>query len=171
MLIIYACLGNNSEVRNNESRIKMSICTEDDKITVDEFDGLVEKLANFRKTLDEKKLETKVIADEADALERKLMAYLEENNRTSYKSPNGTVSIMHKWRVNLPATDEDKAALFEHLRERGLFERYATVNSNSLNSLFLQDWETAKERGEGMEFKMPGVGEAKLNKVLSFRKA
>lgn len=140
-------------------------------LTVEEFDDLVKKLKILRESYDQAKKVASDINTECERLENKLLFTLEETNRTNYKSPNGTISIMHKWRVNNPQTDEDKAALFAHLQERGIFERFATVNNNSINSLYMQDWEAARERGEGMEFKMPGIGEAKLNKVLSFRKA
>lgn len=139
-------------------------------LTIEEFDALVAKLKDMRAAYDQAKKVASDINTECERLENKLLFTLEETNRTNYKSPFGTISIMHKWRVNNPQTEEDKAALRDHLESRGL-HNMLSVNSNTLNSLYMQDWEAARERGEGMEFKMPGIGEAKLNKVLSFRKA
>lgn len=139
-------------------------------LTVQELDALIAKLSDYRKLLDERKLETSRITADADRLEAKLMSALGEMGRSSYKAPFGTISVTNKWRVNLPTSDEEKMQLLEYFRTEGVYERMVTVNSNSLNSYYMQAWEAAKERGEGMDFKMPGVGDPKLNKILSFRK-
>ena len=79
------------------------------------------------------------------------------------------ILIKQKWRVNMPADDHAKRELFQHLREREIFDKYATVNSNSLNALFMRDWEEAKERGEGVTFSMPGIEAPKLFEALDFK--
>ena len=73
--------------------------------------------------------------------------------------------------MSLPSEDVDKAALFKHLEERGISMKYLTVNSNSLNSLYMADWEAAKIAGEGMDFKMPGVSEPTLFEDLRITKS
>lgn len=139
-------------------------------ITVTEFDGLIEKIFALKKEIesDEEKVSEK--QKTLDSLKTKVISSLKEQERDSYKSPLGTVTISEKWRVKLPSEDSDKAALFEHLRERGIFAKYATVNANSLNSLYLADWEAAKIVGNGMEFKMPGIGEPSLFETLHITK-
>ena len=75
--------------------------------------------------------------------------------------------------MNLPATPEDKENFFSYLKEKGLFESLITVNSNTLNSFYMREWETVKEHGdpeEAMNFKIPGIQEPKLHEVISFRK-
>jgi hypothetical protein len=89
----------------------------------------------------------------------------------NYKAPGGTVYIKRIWQVKAPATDEDKAKLFDWLRQEGIFDRYATVNSNSLRALYMAEWEEAKKRGEGLEFSLPGVAPATLFETTETRKA
>lgn len=139
-------------------------------ITVTEFDSMVEKIFDLKKEIeaDEEKVAEK--QRELDSLKAKTVLALKEQDRDSYKCPYGQVTITEKWRVKLPSEDSDKAALFEHLRSRGIFEKYATVNANSLNSLYMQDWEAAKKAGEGMEFRMPGIGEPSLFEALHLTK-
>lgn len=132
------------------------------EVTVAQLDALIDEYFQIKK-------EAEAIEDtltgknkEMGALKGRIVGYLKELNREGYETPLARVAIKQKWRVNLPKTDFDKAALFEHLRERGIFEAYATVNSNSLNALYMQDWETAKARGEAMTFSMPGIGAPSL---------
>lgn len=140
------------------------------QITVEEFDKLVLSLFEKRKEYEEKKRISAEAGEEVDRLQGQVVMALKELGRSSYKSDAGTVSITERWRVNLPSNEEDKKAFFNYLKEKGLLWQYATVNSNSLNSLFLTEWEIAKEEGRGMEFKVPGIGEPKLFESLSMRK-
>lgn len=141
------------------------------QVTVKELDELIEKL-----DIEEKKKETVAetltgINKEINALEYRIAAYLNELGRDEYVCPIGKFTIKDTWRVNMPQTDMDKRMLFDHLRERGIFDKLATVNSNSLNALYRADWEEAKERGEGMTFAMPGVPAPKFDKKLDFKPA
>lgn len=101
----------------------------------------------------------------------KMVLYLKELGREDYKTDAGSLSISNVWRVNLPQTDEDKAKLFGWLKEKGVFEKYATVHSASLNSLYNAEWDAAKQRGEGLNFAIPGVPEPKLFEALKTYKA
>jgi hypothetical protein len=135
-------------------------------VTVTDLDALVEEIFTQKVKIEEMgelvTLENKKLA----ALEAKGVAYLEALGRESYKHPRGTISIKESWRFNLPATDEDKFAFFTWLRERGLYDKYATVNSNSYNSLLLTEWEIAQHEGRAMEFSVPGVPQPKFYRRL-----
>lgn len=141
------------------------------QVTVQQMDKLMADLMEQRRKAEEAKKAAALVNTEVARLEGQVVMALHSLDRENYKCAAGQVSLVRKWRVSNPVTDEDKVRLFEHFRERGIFLKMATVNSNSLNSLFLADWEAAKERGEGMDFKMPGVGEPKLHEMLQVRKA
>jgi hypothetical protein len=136
---------------------------------VADLDQLIEDLA--KKEIEAEKIgeSLKAVNKEIARLEGRVVSHLKDLEREEYLSPLGKVKIKQKWRVNMPADDIAKKALFEHLRERHIFDKYATVNSNSLNSLFLRDWDEAKERGEGMTFSMPGIDAPKLFEALDFK--
>lgn len=138
------------------------------QLTVSDLDNFVKQIKEKRAQAEEIGETLKVVNKEIASLEAKAVSLLKELDREKYASPSGTISIIQKWRVNLPASDRDKMALFEHFRSRGIFEKYATVNSNSLNSLYLSDWEEAKKEGKGMEFFMPGIEAPKLHESIRF---
>jgi hypothetical protein len=140
-------------------------------VTVADLDNLVAAIQAKRQEIEAQEKIVSALNIDLSKLKQTAVHYLKELGREKYQTPFGTISIQQKWRVNMPQTDEDKQALFAHLRERGLFEKYATVNSQSLNSLFMADWEAAQKRGEGMDFHMPGIGEPKLFEDLGIRKS
>ena len=99
-------------------------------------------------------------------LEAKALAYLDELERDNYRSPRGTISYKQGWRFNLPETDEAKLAFFDYLREKGLYDRYATVHSAAYNAYCNAEFEAAIADGRGMEFSLPGVPAPKEYKKL-----
>lgn len=139
------------------------------EVTVSELDGLIEQLAAKEKECDAQAEVTKLLNKEYMAIEGRIVNYMKELKRDQYDSPFGKFKIKEKWRVNLPEDDVAKRALFDHLRERGIFDKYATVNSNSLNALFMADWREAEARGEGVTFSMPGVPAPKVFEALEFK--
>jgi hypothetical protein len=141
-------------------------------MTVAELDKLVSDMFSLKNEIE---LEEEKISEKRKKLEgmkAQCVLALKEHGRDNYKTPAGTIGITEKWSVNLPQTMDDKKALFNHFKEKGpeILWRYATVNSNALNSYFLAEWEAAKERGEGMGFTLPGLQEPKLFETLSMRK-
>lgn len=141
-----------------------------DAMTIQDMDTLVKKMFELRAQIEERDSITSEMNKELAAMQAKAVTALKALERDSYKSEAGTVSIVHKWRVSVPATDEAKKELFYYMKEKGLLYRYATVNSNSLNSFFMAEWEAAQGRGEGMDFKMPGIADPKLHETVAMRK-
>lgn len=140
-------------------------------LTVEDLDQFVKQINDKRLEEAARDIEIKAIRADIDKLEAKAVAVLKELGRKNYPSPFGTISVVEKWRVSVPKTDADKMAFFEHLKSRGIYEKYVTINSNSLQSLFLTDWEEARKEGRGMEFVMPGIEAPKLHESLRFAKA
>lgn len=141
------------------------------EVKVSELDQLISEIQEKRAISEAVKHELTQMNNEIGVLEQKAIAYLAELNRSSYKSPHGTIMVAEKWRFNLPNKDDGSMSkFFEYLRDKGVFEQYATLNSNSYNSLLLTEWEEAKKQGKGLEFSVPGVPEPKLHKQFSFRK-
>ncbi len=135
-------------------------------VSVQDLDLLVEKIHAQRCAIDGQKAAMTELNKQLQAMEEKAVGFLKELGRKNYQTPYGTITIHHAWRVKLPSSDEAKAALIAHLRERGLDKKYLTVNSNSLNSLFLADWD-AVERDP--TFTMPGLEPPTLYEDLRFR--
>lgn len=138
-------------------------------VTVQELDELVKELKEKNQIKDKIEDELKSCNKEIGGLEAKITLYLKELGRESYESPHGKVSIKQKWSVNLPADDLAKREFFEWLRENNIFDKYATVNSRSLQSLFKAEWDEAKKKGEGFNFTLPGLLPPKLYETTEFK--
>lgn len=139
------------------------------EVSVEALDRLVIEIMEARKEVEVQQAILTEKNKKVMELEGKAVAHLKETGREKYQTPFGTIRILNRWRVNLPKTSEDKKALFDFLREREIFDTYATVNSNSLNSFYMKEWEAAQQRGEGMTFSMPGIKAPSLFESFSLR--
>ena len=142
------------------------------EVTVQTLEELAEQMSVLRAEIDEDKKALSEKNGLLEEIEGKFLAHLKELGKTSYKSNFGTISKVEKWRVNLPDTPEAKEQLFAYLMEKGL-KSMLTVNSNTLNSYYMQEWEQVKASGDAeaaMSFTVPGLKEPKLHETISFRK-
>lgn len=141
-------------------------------VTVKDLDQLIQDIASKKAEIDALSEQTTQKNKELGLLQTKAFNYLRELNRDDFKSPLGTLSIKKVWNVTNPKTEEDKAALFEWMREKGIYDAYATVNANSLKSLYLAEREAyIKEGGDPMLFNIPGMEQAKLFEIAQFTKS
>jgi len=142
------------------------------EVTVQDLETLAEQMAAMREDIE---IDKKALSEKnalLEEIENKFLTHLKELGKTSYKSNFGTVSKVEKWRVNLPDSPEAKEQLFAYLMEKGL-KSMLTVNSNTLNSYYMQEWEQVKASGDAeaaMNFTVPGIKEPKLHETISFRK-
>src|ERR1700744_3698437 len=120
------------------------------EITINEVDELFKNIAKVEAEISEVEAVLTGLNKVMNQLKYRGMAYLKELGRTEYESPVGKMEIKSKWKVRMPENDLDKLAFFEHLKERGVFERYATVHAGSLNAYYKAEWDIAKSNGEGM---------------------
>lgn len=142
-------------------------------VTVEELEKIIQDYAVLRAEIEEEKKLMGEKTKALDELEGKIMATLKEIGKTSYKSEHGTISRVEKWRVNLPASPEEKEAFSNFLREKGIFEKMYTFNSNTLNSYYMEEWEQAKNSGDpedALNFRVPGINEPKVHETISFRR-
>lgn len=141
-------------------------------LTIDSLEAMAKSLVDKRQEVEEKRKIYSEANAELDILEGNAVAILKEIGKKSYKSEFGTVTRTEKWRVTLPNTPEKRAEFFQFLKEKDLFDKLISVNSNTLNSLYMEEWASAKERNpeEAVFFSMPGIDEPKLQETLSFRK-
>jgi hypothetical protein len=134
-----------------------------------EISALADKIAEIRSKLDKLESETSLLNKEKYEAEVELISSLEASGLDSFKGSQGNYSVINRMSVKVPASPEEKAEFFNWLREKGLFEAYATVNSQSLNKLYRESIEEAAEQGVA-DFKIPGIGEPNFSKTLSFRR-
>lgn len=133
---------------------------------LDEFtkkwDALKERKTALNKDLSE-------VNAEITKMEAQAVVMLDELERSNYKGPGGAIEIRSRHSVQVPKTDQDKQALFDFLKQEGIFEKYVTVNSRSLQTLYNDYRQRAEEDGE-LTFSMPGVGEPKTFRQAILKK-
>lgn len=142
-----------------------------EKVTVSDLDALVEKIFQQRQKIEALGEETTKLNLELAKMKEQMVLFLKELGREKYATPLGTVSIKERWSVTTPKSPEDRAAFFNYLKEKGLYEELVSVNSQTLNAFFRSEWDAAIEKGEAMTFKIPGLDNPKLFQDLSIRKA
>lgn len=141
------------------------------EISIEGFESLCKTVADQREKCDVASAALKEENKKLEKLEMKVLSYLKDMNRTNYPSAYGTVGIMRRTSVTTPKTPEDKAALFEYLRAKGLYESMVGVNSQTLNSFYRQELEIAEAEGRVADFRIPGLGEPTISETVTFRKA
>jgi len=147
--------------------------TEVTAVTVEQVEDLALQIKTKRAEKDAQAEILSKINGEIDDLEQLAVRMLKEIGKTSYKGEHGTLTRTVKWSVTLPKTEEDRAAFFAYLKEKGIFEKLVSVPSPTLNSYYMQEWEASKDPSDPMaalDFKIPGISEPKSYEALSFRK-
>lgn len=139
-------------------------------VTVRDLDILAEEIKTRHDIVDGLEEMVKIMNKELSRLEHKAVLVLKDLERDQYDSPHGKMKIEEKWRVNLPETITDKLEFFEYLKEKGVFETYATVNSNSLQSFYFAE-KDSKPAEEQVIFSMPGIPAPKLYEKLRFKRS
>lgn len=143
-----------------------------EEVSTVELDKLVEEYALKRKAVDEIKEQKKVLDEELDNVEMKLLSLLQKAGKTKYHVDElGTVSLVEKMSVTTPKDPADKAALFKWLKDtHGAdgFLAYASVNSQSLNALYNEELGKAEDKAS---FNIPGIGAPLAMTQLRFKKS
>lgn len=140
-------------------------------VTVSELDNLCKEIfeqkSKIKEVEDILSTENKKLAE----LQANATSYLNELDRENYKSDYGTIYVQNVWSWTLPKTEEDKTKFFGYLKDKGLFDKYATVNHAAYNAYLKEEFAAAKEDGRGMDFSIPGVPEPTLFKKLGSRRS
>lgn len=93
---------------------------------------------------------------------------MKDLEKTSYDSELGKIILTTRFSVTVPKGDE-KERFFTYLKDRGIFEDMATVNSQTLNAWYRSEMDQAKENGD-FDFQIPGIKEPMAYEQLQLRK-
>lgn len=126
------------------------------------------KVAELKKKKEEIEAQEKQISKEYHQECEVLLRMLEASELNSINAHGYTFYIQSSMSVATPKSYEDKQALFNFLKELGIYDDYISVNSKTLNSLYNKLSEEALEKGI-IEFSMPGIETPKEIKTLRLR--
>lgn len=141
-------------------------------MTLTEFDELIGESFKVKQEIEDfEKTVLDPLKDRLKTIDNKILAHLEKADLSSFKSKYGTVIRSKKFSVQTPKTTDQKAAFFQWLKDKGdeVYWQYVTVNSQSLNSLYKEEMDIAKEEGN-IDFVIPGILEPTYYEQLSKRK-
>ena len=141
-------------------------------VTVEDLNNLVAIINHKEEAAEKVQEQLAAMNKEIASLYSKATGYLEELGQDSFSTPYGSLEIITKRQVRIPQTEEDKLKLFEWMKEREIFNRYATVNSVSLQALYKAEYAEAEKQGEDMMiWSIPGIQPAQLYRTTKIRKS
>jgi len=128
-------------------------------ITTQQIDEEIINMMKAKEAYEKIHEEAKVLNAAYETCRERVIDILTRANKSSYKVDGlATISRFTKFVVKTPKTNEEKAQLFKWIKDtmgaEG-FLAYASVNHNSLNSLWNSEFEKCEEKAT---FNIPGVG-------------
>lgn len=137
--------------------------------TLDDLNALCTAIASQRKVVDEIAATKSEAQAKLDELEMKLVETLEAHGKTTEHNAAGRFTVVTEMKYRQPETEDSKDALYNYLKERGEFDRLASINYNTLNSWAKVENEAARDRGD-FDFSIPGLGAPTIRKILRVTK-
>jgi hypothetical protein len=138
-------------------------------ITVKDLDELIKQIAEREVEKDALAELVKAKNKEISSLELRATEVLKSLEREEYDCPHGKISFEEVFNVKNP-TDEKKHLLWDWMREKGIFDKYAQVHATSLKSLFKAERNIAIEGGaDPLTFALPGMEPATIFEKLNFK--
>jgi len=125
-------------------------------VTMKEFEALIEEAYHLKNEKEAFEAEAERVGARLTEAQTKLLAYMEQFEKTSYKSKWGNIIRVQKSSVKVPKDPESKALFFEYLESKGIKDDLLTVNSMTLNSFYKAEKEAAMAAG-CEEFTIPGL--------------
>lgn len=147
--------------------------TEKKDITLADMQLAVTRLREAKQAYDDAKKISDSLYGMYKAEEEIVVSILKDANQKEFTVAGvGKVSITEQLSVQTPKTPEQKQAFFDWLKKEmgdDGFWAYATVNSQSLNSLYTKKVKEYGERGELLDIE--GIDQPTSYTKLSLRKA
>ena len=120
------------------------------------IEEVVDKLRLTYDQYKEKKAESTKLYHEVESLELQLQDMISDLDPYEYEKIRKElkVSIVITPTCKIPDSDENKQAVFQWMKEKGYYDDYITITSNSLNSLVKKENELNKDTPDS---KIPGI--------------
>lgn len=137
------------------------------------LDALVQKMVQLWDVAEALRKEAAEARAKAEVVDQALIQALRDAGKTKYFVDGvGTISIVPKFQVCLPATMADKEKLFAYLQAQGhdVYMDWVSVNSSTLNARYTAKAEEAAARGE-VGFSIPGIAAPTTRQTLRFTQA
>ena len=139
-------------------------------LSVSELDNLVAEVVNQRNKLETLQRQMKEENEILRKMQGKALALLKDIKRDSYKSPAGTLGITRRTSVKMPRDPEARERFFSHLKEQNLYDNMITINSQTLNAWYKQEFDQATLEKRVSEFSVPGLEPPVITEIVRVTK-
>ena len=130
---------------------------------------LAKEAAMLKAEMAEMELQTKIKKSRFEEITDQILKTLDLLEMESFRAQGFLFYKTVESSVKIPKTVEDKKLLFQFLEEKGIFMEIASVNSQTLNSLYKNLAKEAAKNGN-FDFRIPGVEEPTTYNNLKLRK-
>lgn len=138
-------------------------------VTVQELEKMIQEYHQQKADVEEADAVTERLKKLKVNTERRLLAFMNEFDKSSYKSSWGTLVKTGRYSYRTPKTPETREKFFGYLKERGVFDGLISVNANTLASFAKEEMKAATER-QDIDFAIPGLDEPTYTERVSLRK-
>lgn len=136
-------------------------------MTIAALKELTAEYWKYRTKINEIGKELKKIEEKAHECENRLLKMMEDEGLERFDIEDCFITINVNSYVTIPHNLEQKEQMFNWLKEQGVFYDYATINYNSLQSLYKRQKEITKEGATII----PGIGhESSFSKIRAYKK-
>lgn len=135
-------------------------------MNIQDMDRMVARCLSLREQHKQKKEEAAQIYAELENLQQELISILQENNRTSYISPEGAFSYDIRETFRTPKDPDSRAKFFAYLKEKGVYDDLISVNATTLNSWAKGEMALSNDK----DFQIPGLVKSEPTFKASLRK-
>lgn len=139
------------------------------KMNIDEFEELLNTAYELKKEASELDAQKKKKEAELMELNRIILEEFNRLDKTSYKTNACQVIRVQKQSVKMPKDPDGRGQFFKYLKKLGCFEDLVSINHNTLNAFYKQEFEEAKRQGN-FEFEIPGLEAPTLQEYITYRK-
>lgn len=138
-------------------------------VTVQQLEEKIKVYKEQKELVEQAEYEVEKLKKEMNNTGQWLQEFMEQHNKTSYKSCYGNLIMTTRFSVSMPKEPEKREALFNYLKEKGIYENLITINHQSLNSFYKEEMESHLNKGE-LDFTLPGVSEPSAHRTISLRR-
>jgi len=139
------------------------------QITLHDFEKLVDEAFDERQKMEDYQAEVKKHREVLDKKNKEIMIYLESCGKKGYDHGRGRLTVSEYLSVQVPRDPESRKKFFGFLKTKGDFDNLITVNSQTLQSYYKAEFETAVKAG-AKSFDMPGIGAPTYYTRLKYRR-
>ena len=136
-------------------------------VTVDELNRMVTQLDEARLEYDKRRIHTQEQDAIVNELEGRIIATLSALNLKGFRGEAGAVELANRTSVKIPQ-GENKDTFFNYLKEQGVFDTLASVNSNTLNAWYKE--EDKKAALEHRILRIPGLDMPTTTPILKLKR-